>query len=263
MSSAAEIRKRILRIIHQSRASHIGSSLSVVEILNAIYSIVDLKKILLQQNDRDRVILSKGHAAAALYAVLNHYGLMDDKTLDTYYQNNSVLGGHVSHSVNCVEHSTGALGHGLAVGVGMAVGLRSKKLNGRVFVVTGDGEMHEGSNWESLMLAGHLRLGNLCVLVDNNKLGGVGPTKNCCSLDSLSDKFKAFGIEGYNVDGHSEKEITDILHYTSKNDKPVGIVCHTVKGKGVSFMEHENVWHYRPPDKEAYDMAIKEIEKEN
>jgi transketolase len=145
----------------------------------------------------------------------------------------------------------------------MAVGLRSKKMDGRVFVVTGDGEMQEGSNWEALMLAGHLGLGNLCILVDDNKLGGIGLTDNCCNLDSLKDKFTAFGIEGYNVDGHSEKGITDIIHSTRNNDKPVGIVCHTVKGKGVSFMEHENVWHYRPPDKDAYDLAIKEIEKES
>ena len=261
MSSAAEIRKSILRIIHKSSASHVGSSLSVVEILNAVYSSVDVEKIRLQKNDRDRVLLSKGHAAAALYAVLNHYRLMNDKLFDTYYRNNSILGGHVSHSVNCVEHSTGALGHGLSVGVGMAIGLRSKKMNGRVFVVTGDGEMHEGSNWEALMLAGHLGLGNLCILVDYNKLGGIALTENCCSLDSLSDKFIAFGVEGYDVDGHSKKEITDIINSTKDNDKPVGIVCHTVKGKGVSFMEHENVWHYRPPDKEAYQLAIEEIEK--
>lgn len=263
MRSAVGIRKSIMRIIHESSASHVGSSLSVVEILNAVYSSVDVEKIRLQQNDRDRVVLSKGHAAAALYTVLNHYGLIDEKMLDTYYQNNSVLGGHVSHSVNYVEHSTGALGHGLSVGLGMALGLQSKKMDGRVFVVTGDGEMHEGSNWEALMLAGHLRLGNLCLLVDYNKLGGIGLTGNCCSLDSLKDKFIAFGIEGYDVDGHSEKEITDIIHSTKNNDKPVGIVCHTIKGKGVSFMENENVWHYRPPDKEAYDLAIKEIERES
>lgn len=262
MNAAAEIRKSILRIIHKSRASHAGSSLSTVEILNAVYSSVDIEKIRQMQNDRDRVLLSKGHAAAALYAVLNHYGLIDDKMLDTYYRNGSTLGGHASHSVNYVEHSTGALGHGLSVGVGMAVGLRSKKLNGRVFVITGDGEMHEGSNWEALMLAGHLCLGNLCVLVDYNKLGGIGLTESCCNLDSLRDKFIAFGIEGYDVDGHSEKEITAIINSTKNNNRPVGIVCNTVKGKGVSFMEHENVWHYRPIDEEAYQLAIEEIEKD-
>ena len=176
-------------------ASHVASSLSVVEILAAVYASVDIGKIRTGHEGRDRIIISKGHAAAALYAVLNDFGLMDDDTMHTYYRNESLLGGHATHNVKHVEHSTGALGHGLPVGVGVAVGLRAKKINGRVFVIVGDGEMHEGSNWEALMLAGHLTLGNLCLLVDNNGFCGIGSTDSCCDLQPLAEKLSAFCLK--------------------------------------------------------------------
>jgi transketolase len=259
-SRGKNIRRNILDIIHNSGAAHIGSSYSMVEILSAVYSNVDVEKIRKQAPDRDRVVVSKGHSAAAVYAAMHEFGLMDRKTLDTYYKNDSVLSGHVSHWVPCVEHSTGALGHGLPVGVGMAVGLKSKGYNSsRVFVLIGDGETHEGSNWEALMYAGHAQLNNLCVLVDNNKLGGVGFTDTICSLKNLENMMASFGFDAYSVDGHDEAALQALVKKTETATRPIAIVCHTIKGKGVSFMEDEEAWHYRPPNKEAREKALTEL----
>jgi len=253
------IRKKIIDIIYQSQASHIGSSLSVVEILFSVYSTVNIEKIKNLDIDRERVILSKGHAAAALYVMLNQFGLMRNKDLETYYSNGSLLGGHVTHNVPHVEHSTGALGHGLSVGAGIAIGMKSKKIASRVYVIVGDGELHEGSNWEALMLASHLNLDNLCLLVDNNKLSGIGVTNDCCSLSNLLLKLKAFGFEAFEVDGHNEEEICTIIQKTKSLKKPSAIICNTIKGKGVSFMERNNVWHYRPPNAKEYQKAMQEL----
>ena len=197
---AAAIRRRMLEILHKSQASHIGSCLSVVEILLAVYNSVDLDKIRNKKNDRERVILSKGHSAAALYTVLNHFGLLKDKELETYHQNNSLLGGHVAATVSGMEHSTGALGHGLSVGVGIAIGLRNKKINSRIYVIVGDGELQEGSCWEAIQSAAHFGLGNLCLLVDYNELSGIGKTNDCCNLEPLKDKLESFGFKTFEVD---------------------------------------------------------------
>lgn len=253
------VRKKILEIIHKSSASHIGSSFSVVEILCAIYSRVDLAKIKAHSPDRDRVVVSKGHSAAALYATLNAFGLLSDADAATYYTNGSLLGGHVSHAVPHVEHSTGALGHGLSVAVGMAIGLKARKSAGRVYVVLGDGEMQEGSNWEALMLAGHLGLDNLSVLVDGNCLGGIACVADCCTLEPLPAKFEAFNFAAHDLNGHDLPALTAALDKAEKAGRPAAFVCRTVKGKGVSFMEGQNVWHYRPPNKEAYDKALAEL----
>jgi transketolase len=256
------IRKTILDIIHKAKASHIGSSFSVVEILNAIYDSTDIEKIRAGANDRDRLILSKGHSAAALYSVLYHYELLSKEQLDTYYLNDSLLSGHASHFVPYVEHSTGALGHGLSVAVGVAVGLKSRGFkSSRVYVVVGDGELQEGSNWEALMLAGHKKLNNIVVLIDNNSLGGICKTDYCCSLEPLEKKLESFGFKTYRINGHNEELIASILQKRNpeERDTPVAIVCDTIKGKGVSFMEHNNIWHYRPPIGDDYEKAIDEL----
>jgi transketolase len=260
-SAGKKIRQTILNIVHNSGAAHIGSAYSAVEILNAIFSGIDVDKIRRQAPDRDRVLLSKGHASAALYAVMHEYGLMDQELLNTFYKNDSLLSGHVSHWVPNVEHSTGALGHGLPVGVGMALGLKSKKyLSARVFVVLGDGETHEGSNWEAFMYAGHRQLNNLCVLVDNNKLGGIGFTDTICSVQNLENMIASFGFETFSVDGHDEQGLRALLQKTAgRTSRPVAVVCHTIKGKGVSFMEDEEAWHYRSPNKDAREKALVEL----
>jgi len=263
MQRSIVLRKKILEIVHRSGASHIGSSLSVVEILSAVYRSVDIDNIRSGKDDRDRVILSKGHSAASLYVTLWGFGLMENKELDSYHSNNSLLGGHVSHWVRYVEHSTGALGHGLPVAVGIGIGLRSRKWASHVYVIVGDGELHEGSNWESLSLAGHIKLNNLCLLIDNNGLGGVGFTSECCTLEPLKERLGSFGLDVYEVNGHNEEEIYSTIQKSKNSRNPVAIICNTVKGKGVSFMENNNVWHYRPPNREEYRDALIEIKAGN
>jgi len=231
----------------------------MVEILDAVYESVDLDKIKRGDKDRDRVIVSKGHSAAAVYVLMAEHGLMDQAMLETYGKNGSLLSGHVSHFIPRVEHSTGALGHGLSVGVGAAIGLRARHFPSRVFIITGDGEMHEGSNWEACMLAGHLKLNKLCVLVDANNLCGITHTAQVCSLEPWLDKFRAFGFAAYEADGHDEGALRGLIRKTGGADRPVAIVCRTVKGKGVSFIENQNAWHYRPPDKEALEKILAEL----
>ena len=262
LEEAAEVRRRMLTLLHKSQASHIGTCLSVIEILLAVYKNVDLEKIRNRADDRDRVVVSKGHSAAALYTVLNHFGLLRDEELETYHQNNSLLGGHVTTTVSGVEHSTGALGHGLSVAVGIGIGLKTKKTGSRVYVIVGDGELHEGSNWEAIHYAAHCKLGNLCLLVDYNKLSGIGKTNDCCNLEPLRNKLKCFGFEALEVDGHNQDEIYAMIRKTRDCERPVAIICHTIKGKGVSFMENNNVWHYRPLNKEDYEKAMLEIRAE-
>ncbi len=256
-----ECRKKILEIIHASGSSHIGSAFSMVEIITAVYNSVDIDKIRLSAPDRDRVIVSKGHSATALYTALWSIGLISDRDLNTYGMNGSLFSGHVSHFVPFVEHSTGALGHGLPVSVGVALGLRSAGHDAaRVYCIVGDGEMQEGSNWEALMLASHCRLANLCVLIDNNGLGGIGSTDSCCSLKPCKERLKSFGFHVLEVDGHDLKALAGTIAKSRGSGCPSAIICNTVKGKGVSFMEKNNVWHYRPPNKEEYQKALEDLD---
>lgn len=263
VTEPAIIRRNILDIAYKYQASHIGTCLSVVEILLSVYGGIDLLKIRNKVDDRDRVIVSKGHSAAALYSVLNYVGLLSDKEFGTYYQNNSKLGGHVSSAVTAVEHSTGALGHGLPVAVGISIGLISKKIESNVYVIVGDGELHEGTNWEAMHLAGHLGLNNLCLLIDYNGLSGIGKTNSCCNLEPLKKRLEYSAFEVHEVDGHNQEDISFILQIGKMRgtEHPIAIICHTVKGKGVSFMENNNAWHYKPLSKEDYEKAILEVSK--
>jgi len=253
-----EIRKTILHIIHNGGASHIGSALSLVEILDGVFKNCDIEKIKKEQIDRDRIILSKGHGTSALYSTMFHHKLISENELNTYFKNGSVLGGHTSHHVPFVEHSTGALGHGLPVGVGMAIGLRSKKLDSKVYVIVGDGELHEGSNWEAIMFAGHEKLKNLVVLVDCNELSQVGNLNDCCSIEPLESKFRSFNFQVFDVDGHNEQEIDQAIKICD-SELPKVILCRTTKGKGISFMECNNLWHYKSPQGEDFEKALLEL----
>ena len=252
-------RRLILNAIEQSNAAHIGSCFSVVEILSAVYASIDIGKVAARAADRDRVILSKGHAAAALYATLFQHGLLSQSDFETYHRNDSLLGGHVSHFVAHVEHSTGALGHGLPVAVGMAIGLRSKRLSSRVFVIVGDGELHEGANWEAIMLAGHLKLSNLCLLIDDNRMSQIGPTDSCCSLQPLRQRLEAFRFHAFEVDGHDEHQIGTAIMSASASGTSGAVICTTTKGRGASFMENNNLWHYRTPKNEDYQRTQAEL----
>jgi len=258
----ADIRRTIIHMVNRGNASHVGSGLSMVEILNAVYKTVDREKILKQSNDRDRVILSKGHGTSGLYAVMFHHGLIPKEKIDTYFMDGSIMAGHTSHFIDNVEHSTGALGHGLPVGLGIALGSRSKGYKNRTFVVVGDGELHEGSNWEAIMYAGSKKVGNLCLLVDNNERSQMGNTSDACSLYPIEQKFEAFNFDSYMIeDGHDELEILNTIQKTKGSKKPVAIICNTVKGKGISFMEGNNVWHYRSPKGEDFENALAELER--
>lgn len=255
------LRKKILEIAYQSQSSHIGSCLSLVEILSAIYRNVALEKIKKNQNNKDRVILSKGHGALALYVVLNSFGLLDDKKLLSYCCHNSLLIGHASHHISGIEHSTGSLGHGLSVGVGMAIGLKAKGYRSHVYVVVGDGELQEGSCWEAMMLAGNLKLANFTLLIDKNNLAGLGRIDEHNSLRPLKNKLESFNFHVLEVDGHDERSISVAIRKQKKIKKPIAIICQTVKGRGVSFMENKNIWHYRPLSKKDFQKALLEIEK--
>lgn len=259
-SYSKSTRKKILDIINKSNASHIGASFSVVEILKAVYRSVDIKKIKDHAADRARIILSKGHAAAALYTTLFKFGLMSEKELDTYNLNGSLLSGHVNHFIAGVEHSTGALGHGLPVALGIAIGLRARKVESSVFVIVGDGELHEGANWEAIMLAGHLKINNFYALVDNNHLTQMGVTDKCCSLDPLKMKFESFNFRVFEVNGHDDNQIYNTIQDARNAGMPVAIICRTIKGKGVSFMENNVLWHYKTPKGEDYQKAALELE---
>ncbi len=256
------IRLKILKLLYNAKASHLGSGMSVVEILTAIYSLVDIDKIKLNSPDRSRVFVSKGHCACATYSVMNSFGLIDDEVLSTYHSNDSFLAGHVSHSVNCVEHSTGALGHGVSVALGAAIGMKSKNYenNPISFCLCGDGEIQEGSVWEAFMLAGHLKLNNFVVLIDYNKISSITDTNKVVNLEPLAQKFSSFGFNSIEVDGHNINSIYEAINKRDKN-KPLVVICHTVKGKGVSFAENDPIWHYRTLTDELYTQAVTELKK--
>ena len=252
------LRRNIINIINKGGAPHIGTALSMVEILNSIFMTMDLEKIKRGTRDRDRFIMSKGHGAGGLYAVMHEHGLLEEESLASFHQNGSLLAGHASHFVKYIEHSTGALGHGLSPALGMAIGLRSLKSTAKVFVLVGDGELHEGSNWEAIMLAGHLGLENLYVIVDNNGHDQMGALEESCGLEPLRAKFESFHFAVADVDGHSEEAIMAALQ-KSGNHQPTAVICRTTKGKGISFMENNIIWHYRTPIGEEYEQALAEL----
>jgi|TARA_B110000037_G_scaffold218463_1_gene281518 transketolase len=246
------IRVNILKYTYKAKSSHIGSCLSIVEILYALYFKI-LKK-------KDRFILSKGHAALALYCVLFEKKFISLKTLKTFGSNKTQLMCHVSHKVNGVEFSTGSLGHGLPVAVGKALKFKINKQKNKVFVLLSDGEINEGTTWESLLFASHHRLDNLTVILDYNKIQSMDFVKNVMNVEPLADKFKSFGCDVLQVDGHN---IIDLMRSVNKRttNKPKIIIADTVKGKGISFMENNNLWHYKNPNLEELKISLKEINK--
>lgn len=259
---AWKIRRHGIEMTHVSHGSHIGSILSVADVVAVLYADImkyDSKNPKLA--DRDRFILSKGHAGASVYAALAEVGFFSVDELNTHYSDGSRLSGHVSHkNVPGVELSTGSLGHGLSVGAGMAMVAKQDNKKHRVFVICGDGECDEGSMWEAILFANHFRLNNLTLIIDHNKIQSLDLCERTIELLSLAKKFKSFGWNVIEVDGHNHKELKEALLYVDK-EKPTCIIANTVKGKGVSFMENQVLWHYRDPQGEFYDMAVKELEE--
>lgn len=249
------IRADIVRMAHYSYASHVGAALSVVDILYVLYTeICDITAENADEEDRDRVILSKGHASTALYAVLAHKGIIPRDALDRYYINGGVLPGHLDcEAVRGVDCSAGSLGHGAPVGLGMAMGRPGRK----VYVVMGDGECNEGSVWEAVMLAGKLSLPNLTFIIDNNNLQGFGKADEIVHSENLVQALSAWGLDTYEVDGNDPDALADVLHRPGKGTK--AIVAHTIKGKGVSYMENRLEWHYKSPNDEQLKQALSEL----
>ena len=253
-----EIRRTSLEIVHACGGSHISSSLSIADILAVLYRDV-MKTDSANPNweMRDRFILSKGHATAALYSALMLRGFVGIKELKTYGLNGSLFMNHASHKVPGVEFSTGALGHGLPIGVGMAVAAKYRKLNHRIFVLVSDGEIAEGTTWEAALFANHHQLDNLTVIVDFNNLQSLDTVSNTLEIQPLSEKFIALGWVAKDVDGHNHDELRKALKETPK--KPNLICAHTTKGKGVSFMEGLVEWHYKCPSIQELSIALEEL----
>ena len=261
MEKLKDIRKTIIKIVHKANVSHIGAALSVVDILYTLYyRVANLGIENINDKNRDVIILSKGHASAALYSVLYHKGLLSERELNNYSIDNGSLPCHVDKEKSpFFEVSAGSLGHGPSLGTGFALAKKMDGCKGRVFVICGDGECNEGSVWEALMFASTHHLNNFVFIVDNNHWQGFGATNNVINQSNLKERIEAFGFDTYEIDGHN----LDLLekYLTKESDKPLAIVADTVKGKGVSFMEDRLEWHYKSPNDEQYEVAIGEIEE--
>ena len=259
---ALAVRRHVVEMTSLGHTSHVGSCLSVTDILAVLYSrIMRVDPGNPGWPDRDRLILSKGHAGAALYAVLAELGFFSRDVLKSHCADGSVLCGHVSHlGVPGVDLSTGSLGHGLAVGVGMALHSMRSGAPSRVFVVLSDGECDEGSVWEGALFASHHRLGNLVAVVDYNGIQSMGSVEETLGLEPFGGKWRAFGWEVVEVDGHDHEQLAAAFDVAGeRRSAPRCVLAHTLKGKGVSFMEGQVLWHYRSPQGEELAAALAEL----
>ena len=260
---AIEYRKKLLYYIKHAGAGHTGGSLSCVDIISTLYNkVLNVGPDNFTDPLRDRYIQSKGHSVEALYVVLADCGFFPETDLDTLSRYGSDYVGHPTRKVNGIEQNTGALGHGLSVSVGMALAAKLDKQDYRVYTLLGDGELPEGSNWEAALTASHYHLDNLTAIVDYNGLQITGPTSEVCNTDPLDSKFIAFGWSVEHVDGHDFDQMVNVFKGTPiRKGQPSVIIAHTVKGKGVSFMEGEIKWHHGVPDDELYQKAMHELDQ--
>ncbi len=260
---AQQAREQVLNIIYQTGSSHIGSAFSVIDILVAMYhDIVDVGKIRRQAVDRDYVILSKGHAAAALYAALESVGIIDAALLQSYCRNGSHLLGHPVRNTACgIEVSSGSLGHGLPIAAGLGLVSKQRRYENSILVVMSDGELNEGSVWEALNTISHWELTNVISIVDCNAWQAYDRTADITDTSSYARRFQAFGYHVIDINGHNFVEICDALGDPQHRvEKPLIILAHTVKGKGVSFMEDRLEWHYKSPNENQYRQALEELQ---
>jgi transketolase len=257
---ALKLRRHVVRMCSLGGSAHVGSCLSAADIVAMLYGAV----LRVDPADpawpgRDRFILSKGHAGACVYAALAERGFFPVEILDRHYRNGSPLSGHVSHKgVPGVDVSTGSLGHGLGIGAGMALQLGRAGGGQDVYVVLSDGECDEGSVWEAALFAAHHRLANLCAIVDHNKLQSLGPVAETIALEPFADKWRSFGWAVRRIDGHDHRALREAFA-TRAADRPTCIIADTVKGRGVSFMEGQVLWHYRVPRGAEYVAAMREL----
>jgi transketolase len=258
---AVQIRCDVLQMVHRARAAHVGSSLSVVDILAVLYAeVLNHRPADPDWDARDRLILSKGHAAAAGYAALARTGYFRPELLERYCANDSPLAGHLTASAGApgVELSSGSLGHGLPVGAGMSLHAARTGARHRVFVVLSDGECDEGTTWEAALFGAHHRLSNLCAVVDYNRIQSFGRVEDVLGLEPFAEKWRAFGWDVAEVDGHDHDALGTALG-TAHPTRPRAVIAHTIKGKGVSFMEDDLLWHYRNPDDAQLAQALEEV----
>lgn len=258
-TDARNIRKIIIDVIYNAKSSHVGSALSCVDILSALYGkIIRLN----DYENRDIFILSKAHAAVALYSTLFYYNLLSKDELNGFYKNYGILPAHTDRFTNkYIEVSAGSLGHGMPMAVGMAYSFNLKNNNRYVFSLIGDGEMQEGAIWEAALLASKLQLNNLVVLLDNNKLQAYGIPSEIVYGDNIKKQWESFGWFCVEIDGHNEEELLQAieLHKKTNTTKPLFVICNTIKGKGVSFMENKLCWHYFSINDSDYNNAMGEL----
>jgi transketolase len=259
---SVEYRKKILHYIHHANAGHTGGSLSCIDILNVLYNnVLNVGPDSFKSPDRDRYIQSKGHTVEALYVVLADKGFFPEKDLETLCRHKSHYIGHPTRKINGIEQNTGALGHGLSLSVGTALAAKLDDKSYRVFTLLGDGELPEGSNWEAALTASHYKLDNLCAIIDNNGLQITGTNADVCNTDPIDRKFESFGWSVRHVDGHNLKELSEAFNTIPfEKGKPGLVIAHTVKGKGISFMENSVKWHHGVPDEKQLAEANRELD---
>jgi transketolase len=254
---ANENRKRIVDLVHFGKSGHPGGSLSIIDMLTAIYELdVDLTS-----EKRSKVVLSKGHTVPALYAVLHSKGIIKDEEMKTFRKVNSRLQGHpYTGTIPEVDATTGLLGQGLSIAVGMAIAKRNIGDNNRVYAIVGDGEMQEGQIWESLLQAAHYKLNNLILVIDYNKLSSYRSVNESINLEPLVDKIRAFNFHTIEIEGNDMEQVVNSLNEAYQvSDKPIAIICNTVKGKGVSFMENNPKWHNGQISDDEYKIALQDL----
>jgi transketolase len=259
---SAKIRLDAVIMTNRGNSSHIASALSIADILGVLYSgAMKINPQIPHWPGRDRFILSKGHAGAGVYAALAESGFFSTERLLTHYQDGSTLSGHVSHKGNPgVEFSTGSLGHGLSVSTGMALAILKRNEKSRVFCLMSDGECDEGSIWEAAMFAAHHKIHNLVAIIDYNKIQSLDTIASTLNLEPFEEKWKSFGWSVLQVNGHNHLELEKAFGArSSESTKPLVVIAHTTKGKGISFMENTVLWHYRSPQNEEYENAIAEL----
>lgn len=264
-AAARAVRARDIQMVRAAGLGHIGGEFSVIDVLVTLYlHAMDVAPDRLDDPDRDRFILSKGHAAAALYTTLATAGFLPPEQLGTFMQPLSQLNGHPARTkIDAVEASTGPLGHGLPIAVGTAFAGELDGSDRRTFVVVGDGELQEGSNWEALMTAGNHRLEHLCVIVDRNRLQQGAKVEDTNDLEPLADKLRAFGLEVVEVDGHDHGALVDVFAAVpAASGKPTAVIAHTHKGHPISFMSDNVAWHHKVPSQDQVAQALSELEEQ-
>ena len=258
-----KLKKKIFLTAYRARAAHLASSFSVIDLLFVLYckGVINYDLENPWQEERDRLILSKGHACLALYVVLNEIGMITDEEINSLCQPGSHLGGEPKlGAASGIEASTGSLGHGLSFGVGIALACKMNKYNNKIYVILGDGECQEGSVWEAVMSAVNFKLDNLVVIVDDNRLQAMDSVEAIMGIQSWRNKWEAFGFEVTEIDGHNLQEIEKAFLDMQINGKPKLVISHTIKGNGISFMEEVPIWHFRMPNKEELEIVKRELE---